>query len=812
MSRPVRLSRSILIFAIFIYSGFIQSCKSSQNTSSSILNASTLEKAIETGVPASTIFLDIKDTEIKSQLSSLTDNIVSNSIFNPDKAYALDKTFEINRLEKISNASAELSDKQIRSRSFQSITLSPGAIQKSVFKVNLSGEIICSSVYKQNPCPQLDQLPITLTNAKIMKPGDFVTLPMEGSFLIPVTGRTLRTMAKSNYKLKNLYSITETHSLTNTISGHILVSGNLKLTVIREKNYVRLIVGYGKDYTLKGKIKGRSSHVVNAVFIPVTYIQKIKHLQRTGLLKLPSQIRFLKRKIENISSKAELVAKFMGAEKLSSSSKVPRNIAPIIGKGEKDIQRLANFVVKTGDFAANKIEMAQKAADKIIKERTNNLAGPYKVVAGILSDYANKTLGLDASIDIGGSFQKGFTILKDFSFDLQNPLSELAYTTAVTGVGKIALEKHQQQKLEQLSELNTHHDFTVVENIALSESTKTDPAIKINDLFYSDLSKSSAKLSFNGFKTNRSFENIWSEEKISAYDTANKSFYNFHVKSNLFKKGSINKHVSNSDVRISKITSKESANHNLISYSKNYTFPIRSSSKIESSIAQFINVTGRFGIDSGIQNLYVGSNDRIKGYELNFGLKKDALARLLDSSITTVPVMWNAFEKMSTDYNNTFGLPFVDFGIYSGSNKYADFGISDSDYPETKNSGLSNFLAKKCDGIRKTFGNSRCRWFANEFTYNLIKQQKAGFNIESLTEFLTKQARQKNLANTASADFIFRLVSEILYEGLPNQTVDNRPLFFLRAKLIGPEEIPLYFKPEVIVGDEDYSWLFTGMR
>ena len=119
-------------------------------------------------------------------------------------------------------------------------------------------------------------------------------------------------------------------------------------------------------------------------FIPATYLQKIKHLHRTGLLKLAFQIRFLFRKVENVASKAELIAKFMGTKKLSSSSNVLRNITQIIGKDEKGIQRLANSIVKTRDFDTNKIEKAQKSADKIIKERTNNLAGPYKVVADIL--------------------------------------------------------------------------------------------------------------------------------------------------------------------------------------------------------------------------------------------------------------------------------------------------------------------------------------------------------------------------------------------------------------------------------------------
>lgn len=695
-------------------------------------------------------------------------------------------------------------------RNYQTLSIKPLAVGG---KGTINGNLICSrSTDTERGCPSVENLPVTISNVLKMSAGDFVILPFNGTFTIPIDNKSIGRLSYTNADMSELLHIEAKKYVSSSMAGQLIIKGSIAAAVVRTREGARVIWTLGKNLEIGQTFRGSVSQVTKAVFLPVSYIETINQLRLIKNISNTSDLYRLTNNLSSLSSKTKEIAQSIKTkEDEVNENKFIQTISNIRNFSGNNLEKLSNFVKRSSGSIENLISRHQNAIDTIAGNANKLIISPYNYAIKNLKKYSSKAFSFSGAVDFTGTLSKNIAFVKDYTFNLGSDSGRDAFKYAVSGLSRTVIEPKFEDTFLSLTETkpeDNQYDLTIAENLSLDDNSSFK-AVKINhaSLANSIKNRYAFNLTFLGAK--HSYESIDTKTKITAFNPGDEKLYNFEVSTNIFKENNSTYLTNNRNEQTSYLLAESNSDASMLYYGFDFEFSKYAIEKNKKSILKIANVLGPMSKDIGLYNLYVGDTDDIKGFTASIGIKGTALNRILDKTITTLPLMWEAFERVAISFNNEFGLPFLDLGIFAGTNKYSDFSLNASSYNETSSfSSLSQYISEKCGTVRKTLGNQWCRWFADVFSYDLLKTQYSNPKQIDLLDFLYQQSTKKYLVNTIKRDFIFRLVNEMVYLGLNSQRHNIEDYYYLYFKIHGNENTPLPFVPEKAMGDLDYYNLF----
>ena len=732
--------------------------------------------------------------------------VISDKVITNYEANALGKTFILNNIATIAD-DIYLKNKgpiEPPNRGYQTIKIGPTNMKLSKTRLVLEGQIICSrtiSTFKS--CPNMADLPLTRHGLLKMTPGDFVILPVKGRFLVPISNKSFSLI--SNYD-KNFHDLVDIHSssfASDSISGHLYFEGTTNLAIIRSKNGARVIWGLGRSAGFKSNLGLSASHITRAVFYPVTYLEKIRNLKTLQRIKTPGQASEYFNTLRQVKSEVKSLADYLNNPTFENKSIFNKQFSETTRTVDSYLADLNDYITNNTGALEEKIKKQENIVHKIISEINEKIITRHNNAVRDIKRFATKSLNLFTGITLDHATLAKLTIIKDLSFDLENELGQQGFDYAISGMVKFATGQKNKSQTSASYKQSPTYDLSIAENIALSESKKDQPAITINQIFLSRILTKKHKLSFTLLSQNLSFESKDKKELIKIYNPDTNAYDDLIIDSSSFSKNSNNRYVESQTDHLAYIHSPANSSRNGIFYSKSITFNQTEPEKSKRAAADLLNILGNLGIDLGVQNTYQGKNNAITGYEISVGLKQAVLKRLLSHQYSNIKTLWEAFSTTVRSFDNKFGLPYLDLGVYQGSNSYADFNLTDDMYSQHLDGlTIKDYMARKCEDIRRVIGNQWCRWFANEFSHNLFELQSTEQSEKELLRFIKNQGSKKYLVNTVRKDFITRLIIEIFYRGLDYKTHNLADYFYLNYRVHAPENVDLIYKREFTLGDD----------
>lgn len=728
-----------------------------------------------------------ENTQIHQNLSNQNLEIISEGLFKETKSKSIEKTFELQAITDKANLYAKNSN----TRSFQTINVNQMRTSSDLGQGTIQGQIICSKAkdsYKA--CPNLAKLPTNLENISNFEPGDFVIIPVQGNFIIPITSKTLNMMnhAEGSYSSLDQYGADNYYS--TSVIGHLFIEGNIKIAVIRTATGARVIYGIGRGFTLNKTVTSSASTILSATFVPFSNLEKLLNLNSysrlSGILDTPRRIRRL---INNYSTPWNILENLRGIE-LQPTKHDIQHFGDFSQRLPRDLQLLLNSYPI--EKIKNDIETTKLAMTRLNNFIEKNINKPYRNILGKIRRQAQRTLNFNSSINVTGSFSKNLSIVKDVTFDLNKTIAKDAFISSVSGLAKLAMISTSEQKI-----IDHVFDLSVLED----SSKNTDvTGVYLNQLNYEDLTNTSFGLTVSAFSKNIQRNITDTRKKIIVHQEGHNTSLDLRIKT-ISDESNI-KYLTSSVKKIGYLIDNENADNNLIYLHSNKNFGVNKSDKTIITLSDILNIIGSIGVDIGIQNNFHRESNNLTGYNFKLGIKQKALKTLLDRKLTDLDTMWEAFGNVTNDFNNQFGIPFKDFGVFRGANSYEDiyekFGI---EYDQKVD---HSDIIESCERVRKVFGNQWCRWFADSFSPELLRLQLSSASSESLQTFIYEQATKTNFTNTAKTDFIVRIIMETLHLTKQLNHDNFSDYFFLHYYPITADTDELIQPNEFLIGDTKF--------
>lgn len=762
---------NLLLFLLFTYA-----CKSSlpEETSSALstrnqLNEGTVAVSVLSDFPST---IDLAEFDAVN-LSSLSPRTISQSSLQKMR-----KSTSLAAIEASANEAFVKERGSIPKRFYQTLELANLSKKFSGAGLSLAGSLICSSVEPGKPpnaCPNLHKLPLRSIFARQMKVGDFIIMPLQGTFHFPLSTGEAAHFFKEISGLGNRFKASAGASSVNTLAGYLKLEGLLRVAIIKTKNGARTIYGQSREFQIGGSASFNASSALSATFFPAGASSAARSFNLKNLANKPEEFKNLLLKTKEKISKAEQLYAFLKVP--GTPEAIDTSIKAVTTPVDKHLTSVYSFIEKSQTSAADLMKAGQKKAGEIlnrilrrrmseekIEERKNRAVDRLELIKK-LKKFTSHSLNLAGAIQISGSALSRSVLLKDYEFNLDSEEGALAYDLAMSGAARNIIEGSMEESYLN-SEKRPEFDLSVAD--AMSEATSNlssaVPYVVKNRLFSSSLRTHGLSINATILNSNFSTGFYNTEENVNAYSHKTGKMDSYRIKHHFFHKNFSNPYTEKSSEKISFLSSTNHPKKNLVYLTTKYTFPRSSSEKAEKAFSKVLNTTGIHAEKLGLANLYTGNDPDVIGYQFTYGFSENVLNTLLDHSKVGIDVMWEALERTVERFNNEFGLLHNDLGIYNGNNRYQDFGAKKEFYkPMEGYRSIDHFLETKCDSIRRHMGNGICRWYADKFTYGLMELQSTNSPSEKLAEFVVEMSKIKRLLNTTQKDFVFRLLTEMHY-------------------------------------------------
>lgn len=752
-----------------------------------VLTAASFLSSFTQASPTTVVSLIPENTRTNQNEFHQNIEIISEDLFKETKSRSIEKTFELQAITDKANLYA----RNRNTRSFQTIDVSQLRTPSDLGQGTIQGQIICSKTKDvSKACPNLAKLPTNLKNLSNFEPGDFVIIPVLGNFVIPISPKTLNMINHSEGSYSSLDQYGADNYYSTSVIGHLFIEGNIKIAVIRTKSGARVIYGIGRGFTLSKSVTSSASSILSATFVPFSNLEKLLNLNSypklSGIINTPGKIRRL---LSNYTTPWNILENLKGIE-LQPPKHDIRHFGDVSQRLPKDIQAFLNsYPIEKIKTDVNATRVAISRLDQFIQK---NISNPYRNTLKQIRQHAQRTLNFNSSINVTGSFAKNLSIVKDVTFDLRKKVAKDAFIHSVSGLAKLAMISTSEQKI-----IDHVFDLSILDD---SSKKPDNTGVYLNQLGYEDLTNTNFGITVSAFSKNIQRDITDTRKKIIVHREDHSTVLDLRIKT-ISEKSNI-QYLTSSVKKIGYINDISNSGNNLIYLHANKKFGISKTEKTKATLSDILNITGSIGLDIGIQHNFPRESDNLMGYNIKLGIKQQALRTLLDPRLVDLKTMWQAFGNVTSDFNNQFGLPFQDFGIFNGTNSYEDIHKYYGAMYKQK-VDLSTIIGS-CDKIKKIFGNQWCRWFANNFSLELLKLQLSSANTDSLQTFIYSQATKTHFTNTTKTDFIIRIIMEILH--LTNQLTHENfsDYFFIHYYPITSEDRDLIESNEFLIGDTKF--------
>ncbi|NBO37444.1 hypothetical protein EBU99_02545 [bacterium] len=586
-------------------------------------------------------------------------------------------------------------------------------------------------------------LPLTIENARKMRTGDLVVIPIEAQVMTAIDGSFLRGAFQAGRDIESF--------LGNSLIGHsqtglranLLVNGRFEMHIFKvDGNYLRVRFFEQSERSANVGANATASFSTRYTLIPLSTLQQVSELKKIANARFSG----------NSSGGLQLRGPLRGLESSSaitiSDQEQQANLLFDADMRKRD-DGLLSLVNQVSLKPEELQDTTTNAMTAMLKKLSEDEIRKIKQPSAKSFQFTDQELRFDASVSWNEARTGRRQFFTDFQFDLRNELAQEAYLQAVSGRAVLLSSRNDLGRFFQNS--RTLHNFTLAERLARETSDQKNPPVV--RLLSASARSSIAESNFQiklvpraGFSLS---ENWFRESyRVSSSDNVARPSNDGFFTRWSFQQASWFGIVSDRNARSSGFVSDISARtgkQSLYWYSQELEGSSPSGSHLEQFINQAYNVLGPVASGLSLSKQYRGEVEGGFRGRLVLGIAPALLDRLFDNRTTSEAVVWSAVAKVTSTFDNTFGLPYL---VIPAGVPAALAGTS---------------YQSSCQTIISSWGSFYCHYIANEVLPRLIQAQRNP-TAEAKAEFLESFFGTGFGANKIGAELLARILLQSALE------------------------------------------------
>jgi hypothetical protein len=584
------------------------------------------------------------------------------------------------------------------------------------------------------------ELPLTVENARAMRPGDLVVIPIDAQIMGSVDGSYMRSVFHSGVAIDRLLGSSFVGHAQSGLRANFVASGRFEMHIFKtEKDVVRVRLFQQSENSASGGASASASAAIKYSLIPfaklhqVSEIKKVKRINFYGDsgLVLPDPLKQVSRQGSLAPGLVTGVDEGQLDAQLKQRNDGLVDLANTVTLSAEDIQRATTDKINSIADTLNK---------KVIQKINQPIAE--------IKKYSDQELRFDAQVSWSESRKNRVQFFSDFQFDLRSSMAQQAFLHAVSGASTFLTTQSEPTRV--FSPGRPIHNFVIAERIARDFALQSNSPVRtiVSASARSEASNSSFQIRM-GQSANFGLSENWQRENYrlsgggNAAEDETGSMTRWVFKQG-YKFGVVSDRQSRSGGVVSDV-SPEAGEQPLIWFSREVEARSPGGGDLGRFLAQAYNTLGPVAADLKLSELYRGEvTGEFRG-RLVLGFSAKGLSRLFDAQVLRPAVVWRAVAQVSKNFDNTFGLPFLMF-------------------PMGLPAGLTEpSLVESCETVTRQWGSFYCHHVADKVLPALAKAQSSS-NLSEKMAFVESFLGQGFAANKIGAEMFARVALQSLLE------------------------------------------------
>lgn len=655
------------------------------------------------------------------------------------------------------------------------------------FQINLSSQAKISIYRKFSDDSEMKSvlpyslidLPLNLENARKMRMGDLVVIPVDAQVMNTVDASFFRSATYNVTSLKSLIGDSFVGHAQTGLRANLLVSGAFEMHIFKTSDQlVRVRMLQKSERT--SSVGARSSATASAkmTLIPLSQLHQVSELKRLKTIN------------------------FFG----KSSSKLPTNLNQLNNKNVLsnpglDSSRDTSFENDTKSKSDGLIELANKMAEtaeqiqistsekinKMVEQVNQDVIRTVNQPIELLKKYSDQEVKFDAQVSWTETTTNRVQLLADYQFNLESVFGQDAFLHAVSGAS--ALVSTQKNGNELFLQAKRLHNFVLAERIARDLWNQKDPPVIriVSASARSYIDENSFQIRM-GKRLSYTLSENWQREQYSLENEVIvgpplEMFLTYWRFTQGYRFGTVSdKTTTASGLMGGDVT--QGDRQPFYWFAREVEGQSASGSGLsERFLTQSYNVlgpvAGSFRLSEQLKEDVEG---QFKG-RLLLGFSAKALERIFDSTQVSQASLIESVAEVSKSFDNTFGLPYLTFppGMPTGV-----FGTSKEAH---------------CSVISQHWGSFYCHYLVDQVYPRLLRAQASRSFVEK-SLFLESFFDKGFAANKLGAELLARVILQILL-GVRGQLSTDDLIVWWEVRQLGssaPEHNPSikFGNPELI--------------
>jgi hypothetical protein len=591
---------------------------------------------------------------------------------------------------------------------------------------------------------RLQDLPLNIENAEKMSVGDYVAMPVKLSVLANYSGHTLQDVFQKSGALKNLLSASAFGTAGASIQGGIVGNGDFTLHIIKvapQKVRVRVSVGNSLQLSASGDLSVGGNANIN--FLPHTALERGVSIGRTlGRLKM-----------DNLQKQNELTFN-RTFELLGPNQK--RLAAGADWTLNLDFKTQLNAASQTNDSALEHVpnnEGDKVASQEILKTKAKQAASKAQIdwidkivkTTEELDRLRNHSFQMSANVSLNSTVASQFHSLGEYVFDLSSEEGRASFLHAVSGRSRWVGDSLSNLLLSQSGGESSSNqaallDLTLADDIAVEDQFKSRKRVERIQLVETKKFSRSNSIQFGFLNASMGFSEDRTKNQVALVD-GNGPKITYDLSHWRFQKKGLYAGIKDTEIRSSGFYSKSQSDVLAAYY---YSWSMEKSdqsSALREPLKHLLNVLGPEFYRSKIHLAWPSDYSGSAASSLEVVINQNGIDRFFKTDIVSEDSFWIALRQIAETWDNTFGLPFNNFG-----------GLNTS--------VVSEEASKSCAVISKEWGAAYCKYLSDVFlpSWRLAASKSRVERIRFFGEFY----KQGFLANKIGVDLMMRIVLQVL--------------------------------------------------
>ncbi|MGB0648156.1 MAG: hypothetical protein ACPGQS_13315, partial [Bradymonadia bacterium] len=621
-------------------------------------------------------------------------------------------------------------------------------------------------------------LPHDAESALALPLGTIVTIPIEANVSVDIGGQFFSQSAHAGHTFSRQLRLSASGSASSVRRGTLIGKGLFRLQVIRlEDQKVRVRLLSGVDGSVNAQLGLSSAAFVQYTFLPAAHVDRVRAFRR-----VIERGKRLINDIRNIPKRVEALRGVVPNTVRSVIDSTPFRVSD--GAGDQ-IEAVVNGVDEAL-VQAQRMTSHIDTLDEMVGQRVTEALGQttsvwdahVEPVIGRIQRLSSRLYALNQSVRLSDGLSRRLRLMGDYWFDLESEEARIAFERAISG--RAVWRAAQANLLGPEFDLDTDvfADFTLADDLAVSDEYAESPRVKRLALGGSDLSERQFSVAVQGLGMSIGFDGSFARNRVElinesglrqafqsrVWERGTRSTFFGSVRSELFASGAFTK------------ADNDELSRGGYWFRWHKLFPNAAARPVADTLAHVLNDLGPVAVREGVAALYQGEYPGTVEAELFVQLNESAMTAVFDPTLATEEQLWHALEQMMSRYEKPATLPFAIAPIRPSELEHI--------------TGAS----AACESVAEVLGGRYCYSFAHRIFPALLNAQMEQ-TAESRLDFFESFYRVPLGGAMLSTRVLVRYLSEL------SVVLGVESPFSISLRITNQDDDSLAASPQLIRGD-----------